>query len=149
MGKKKDGYICPACFAVTYSYKGVPNDDYHTIGHCKKCGARFVVKTINLIDRGIIDTISVLNKKGYRTRFSCAGHEGICQPYIYFTCKIGDAVMKEYPVPDSWTIDRRFDSYGVILRSKCKELGRLNDIYNWAIRLPEKEIVSPFEYGYR
>ncbi len=50
---------------------------------CREC----LNKTVDL-DEQIADIIFCLNERGYKTRFSCAGHGGISVPYINFNTDI-------------------------------------------------------------
>ena len=48
---------------------------------CKQCG-----KLLVQIDEMLLPTISLLNKKGYHTRFCCSGHvyDLLSNPYMFF-----------------------------------------------------------------
>lgn len=142
-------YICPKCCetdTINNKTKSV------AIVKCNKCGLVFLVSSSNEIDKGIIETIALLNRKGYTTRFSCEGHDDWKywrkhpQAYIFF-CERGlmREVVKEYPIPDSWFIDN--SAIGFILRSSAKHKTRLDDIYKWAESLPQKTF-NGFYYGY-
>ena len=66
--------MCENCFEVdTRKYKPKRT--------CKRCGGLLVQ-----IDEMLLPTISLLNKKGYRTAFCCSGHtyDLLSNPYMFF-----------------------------------------------------------------
>lgn len=66
----------PACVnCLIYYKKGTT--------FCRKCLGELMD-----LDEQIADIIFCLNEKGYKTRFSCAGHGGISIPYICFNTDI-------------------------------------------------------------
>ena len=154
LNKKKGGYICPKCYSTQIKIKGVPDSDYIKYATCKKCNFDFLVLTGDLIDKGILETIVILNKKGYSTKFSCAGHNGDLSDndaYIFFeNFEQLVTVSKQYPIPESWDIDKNCSAkhIGFVIRSDYKKKTRLNDIYKWALSLPEWPTISEFQYGY-
>ena len=67
--------MCSDCFEVDYRKRkyGI---------YCKKCGGN-----LEEIDDNFIQAISLLNKKGYTTKFCCSGHpknDHINESYIFF-----------------------------------------------------------------
>ena len=101
-------YLCSKCFDVMYSKRH----------RCEKCDAKDNHwKDPNIeIDSKLAFQISVLNKKGYKTKFCCSGHayEEFVTTYIYFEDKIDSC-------PEDWYLD--LDDDGYIIR------GNRND--NW------------------
>lgn len=76
-------YLCSKCFDIVY-FK------------CHKC-----TKCENIeIDSKLAFQISILNKKGYKTKFCCSGHalDEWVSSYIYFEDKIDSC-------PEDWYID--------------------------------------------
>ena len=116
--------------------KGIVIDPI-AIGVCPYCGhdGEFVC-----IDFKLAETISLLNKKGYRTKYSCEGHGKRLEPYIYFSAfQFTDNFNT---LPSSWYVDYNpvFQD-GDIIRSNLIQYPNCNtDIYNWACRLPSKEM---------
>lgn len=152
LSKRKGSYICPVCYGTNVKIKGLVNNEYVKKVTCKKCGFKFEVYTSDIIDRGIISTIALLNKKGYGTIFSCAGHPNDqYAAYIYFrdyeTLRL---LLERYPLPDSWFLDERYRAprHGLIIRSKFNNKSRLGDIYKWTTSLPENCYYHYFRYGY-
>jgi len=112
---------------------------------CKRCGGLLVQ-----IDEMLLDTISLLNKKGYKTKFCCSGHVYnhplICpQTYICFECYVKlPSVPEEFQCTGEYMNDRfcvRKDiddlqpSYKIhedILKNNLKLL-------EWATELPQHE----------
>jgi len=63
--------MCENCFEVD-------SRKYKAKRKCEHCGGLLVQ-----IDEMMLPTISLLNKKGYRTRFCCSGHV-YDNPYMFF-----------------------------------------------------------------
>ena len=156
------GFMCPHCFHVFYatinfscyvsitSKKGfievLQNTAYET-DECESCG-----KYTNLIevDPNIAETISLLNKKGYLTKFCCEGHNERRikdDGYIYFEDRsIGNHL---HTLPISWYMDLSLikncilegnSKMGYIIR--CDSFNKAEAIYDinqWAKSLPTLE----------
>lgn len=147
---KSVALMCPKCFnivgichqelKVSFSHKSEPEKFYgHNIqiqvdGWCEECGE--YIEEFLTIDGEIAPTISVLNKKGWKTLFCCAGHDGDSSAYIYFK---SNKYLKYIAIlPKGWKLDvidytQRKD---FIIRSKhgCYDSFEL---YEWAQRLPK------------
>lgn len=155
------GLMCPHCFHVFYAtinltcYVSViterglidvlQNTVYET-DICESCGK--YAKLIEL-DPNIAETISLLNKKGYLTKFCCEGHNERRRDngYIYFK----DRSIEDYlhTLPISWYIDlediRKLwyefnPNRGYVIR--CDSFNKaeaLYDINQWAKTLPTLE----------
>lgn len=73
----------------------------YKINNCKKCSAEDVIGIES--DPNIADAISILNKKGYYTKYCCEGHSDRDSPYIYFSdLNILDVIHR---LPLTWNID--------------------------------------------
>ena len=85
-------YLCSKCFNVMYS-------KHH---RCEKCDFKdnYWQEPNIEIDSKLAFQISILNKKGYKTKFCCSGHalENFITTYIYFEDKIDSC-------PEDWYID--------------------------------------------
>ena len=82
--------------------------------YCKECGGELVE-----IDENFIEAIILLNKKGYYTRFCCAGHpntKDVHQSYIMFE----DGSLLPY-LPKGYLYDK--DRHTHIDRSECDDRG--------------------------
>lgn len=140
-------YMCPYCYDIIYingSYN--LNFKFHrdniypklTITYrCKVCNN--IVEGIEL-DPNIAETISILNKKGYYTKYCCEGHyenkKPNSTPYIYFD----RFSPNEDSLPNGWYIDKDFKNNHTI-RAKLEKHSKkqiLKDIYNWACNLPNR-----------
>lgn len=64
------------------------------------------------VDEGIAETISILNKKGYYTLFSCSGH--IKDPRLYEKYHISKNNDWGNNMPDSYVVDETSDSYNLL-----------------------------------
>ena len=95
------------------------------------------MKKMIILDGNIAKTISILNKKGYTTKFCCEGHKEYAG-YIYFSNNVFPYIEK-MNVPDSWYIDtKNLSKNKFVIRAK-NNIGinkRINDIENWAENLP-------------
>lgn len=111
----------------------------YRVFECPSCKREYV-HMID-IDVNIVDIISILNKKGYRTKYCCEGHGIDDKPYIYFT---SNAILKHLDtLPLSWFHDRKeinkgdFINKSVIIRSEYYKSGEhLFELKEWAESLP-------------
>lgn len=132
-------YLCSKCFDILYS-------KYHK---CTKCDFKNNYEEENIeIDSKLAFQISILNKKGYKTKFCCSGHalEDCVRTYIYFEDKINSC-------PEDWYIDE-----GCIIRgNKIRDWIELDFItreniltnYNgnllkWVLELEPKENIKVY-----
>ena len=85
-------YLCSKCFDILYS-------KYHKCTKCDFKNIEYEEENIE-IDSKLAFQISILNKKGYKTKFCCSGHalENFITTYIYFEDKIDSC-------PEDWYID--------------------------------------------
>ena len=83
-------YLCSKCFDILYS-------KYHK---CTKCDFNSYEEVNIEIDSKLAFQISILNKKGYTTKFCCSGHalDEWVSSYIYFEDKMDSC-------PEDWHID--------------------------------------------
>lgn len=155
------GLMCPHCFHVVYatinlscyvsitSKRGhidvLQNTVYET-DICESCGK--YAKLIEL-DPNIAETISLLNKKGYLTKFCCEGHneQRDDNGYVYFEDRSIEDYL--YTLPISWYIDLEdirnlwyeFNpNRGYVIR--CDSFNKAEAIYDinqWAKTLPTLE----------
>lgn len=95
-----------------------------------------------LLDPNIAETISILNKKGYKTKYCCEGHSGEKYQYDgkdyyvdtgYIKFEKGICIDPD-SLPESWYLVLN----DMIIKSKKDHsITYLNDIYEWAKSLPE------------
>lgn len=103
---------------------------------CWFCG-KDDIELIDL-DPNISVVISIFNKKGFKTKFSCEGH-GKDESYIFFE---NDEILTHFnivPLPTSWFVDEASyrDNIGCIIRAKSSQYEKaLKDIENFANALP-------------
>ena len=85
-------YLCSKCFDILYS-------KYHKCTKCDFKNIDYEEENIE-IDSKLAFQISILNKKGYKTKFCCSGHalDEWVSSYIYFEDKIDSC-------PEDWYID--------------------------------------------
>lgn len=143
--------VCPKCFnivgackqefRVDFTRKEEPAKFYgHSIniqvdGFCDECGE--YIEEFLTIDGDIAATISLLNQKGWKTLFSCAGHGNSTSAYIYFKSnKYLQYIMANF-LPKGWKID--VDDYilkrDFIIRSTYNHYD-IYELYEWANKLP-------------
>lgn len=138
-------FICEDCYAVIRTGKLV-NGLYEVT--CDKCGKRMKVDPDSAIDYRIASIVSILNQKGYQTKYSCVGHVygkgGSKDSYIYFMNKKDEDILDKYPLPETWyQCDRIPNQF--IIRSELENKDRMMHIYRWALSLPKRKPV-PFRY---
>lgn len=154
--KGKIGLMCPKCFNIlkrniSIKYEIIidttkPNidDNLYTITDTacmfKKCNV-CESKNIKLIvlDESISDAISILNKLGYKTKYSCSGHEDYnTTGYILFE---NDSILKViHTLPITWTLDlddiRKFNQ--ICIRSYAESYYEsILDLNEWVKSLPK------------
>ena len=116
--------------------------------NCPICG-----RTDNFIevDPNIIKTISILNQKGYYTKYCCEGHDNSIYRigYIYF--KSSD--IKEYihTLPLTWYLDTQsnvpYMGDGCVIRiiDSPYKVEAMNDILEWVKSLPPNKLKNPYQ----
>ena len=142
-------YMCPHCYNIIYingkTYSSISTSssiidnfylDINLIFMCSFCENR--VNGIEL-DPNIADDISILNKKGYKTKYCCEGHisdhQYISAPYIYFN-NTHDDIAKN--LPKTWYVDN--DGYdGFVIRADINNSKKkiLEDLHKMVEKLPE------------
>lgn len=148
--------MCPECFDIVgtikqklevefFSNKNGKKKIYgHNIrfmidGYCDTCD-QYIDEFIE-IDADIAATISLLNQKGWKTLFCCAGHENSTLAYIYF--KNNKYLKYIKTVPNGWKIDVK--DYTIrkefIIRAKYNCYDKY-ELYDWAESLPMLEDVN-------
>lgn len=164
------GLMCDECYSYriekcNYSilYQDAYNDDdqddifdasMQFTFKCKCCGKRVTVEYP--LDPNITKTLSILNKKGYTTLFSCEGDTGERRAYIYFKHDYQKIIMHYYRLPIPWYFDNEINTYGdyasqkFIIRAAAgvvSDQARIDYIEEWAEELP---VWSKFakQYGY-
>ena len=106
--------------------------------HCPFCGHNFIYEG-DPIDPNIAYSIAELNRKGYKTLFSCEGHINntiFKDAYIYFYDKYQMIkTIISYPLPKTWNTSSGINRF--IIRSKCIKLSkRIKDLELWVESLP-------------
>jgi hypothetical protein len=121
---------------------------------CNECGEKYTT-TDDPLDPNIAPIISMLNRKGYETLFSCEGHKypynnETCpsQFYIYFKEFKYIKLVEKYPLPGLFSIeDYDTESNKFVIRaamySMDKDAPSSKDLCDairlWARRLPNAE----------
>ena len=158
-----EGLMCPCCYYATTVYThfkseskvvvGFEEDDKdnlplietrqsfeYILDECPNCKYTYV--HMIPIDYEILYAIVTLNKKGFRTKFCCAGHfpkkkSLISQSYIYFA----DRKILEYlhTLPLYWFIDykelKRYDR--IIIRAEYySSYNHIYELNEWVDTLP-------------
>lgn len=153
---RKHRIICPECFhdngtmretaefltdspAVT-SIEG--SYIYSIKAKCQNCGRES--DDFILVDDKIGDLIITLNKKGYLTEYSCEGHVGYSDAYIFFVTPLYRKIKAfEKNLPYDWYIDEEDFANGcLIIRSEVEDYYDPDEKYDikmlevWADSLP-------------
>lgn len=155
----RGGVICPKC-----GHERISIFDHAKISDkfmfiCWKCNTIFGLDTLNIIDPNITSAVSLLNRKGYKTKFSCEGHPEDTEKggtaYIYFANSSLKQIIKDHPLPTPWFLgDRGGDIYCFIIRAHewlCPKEDwdeRCERITEWAESLPVISDDITFKYGY-
>ena len=150
--KKKLSLLCPYCFSIegeivqnietsfsrTYLEDGeklyAHSIIYMIDGNCVNC-EQYVDEFI-VVDHDIAPALSLLNKKGFKTVFSCAGHRDGDIAYIFFKSINISKYIIPGTLPKGWYVDvRDFENNKFIIRSKHNEYDP-SELTAWAERLP-------------
>lgn len=142
--------MCPECFDLVgtikqklevefFSNKNGKKKIYgHNIrfmidGYCDTCD-QYIDEFIE-IDADIAPAISLLNQKGWKTLFCCAGHENSTLAYIYF--KNINYLKYIKSIPNGWKVDIEDYTHRkeFIIRAEYNCYDKY-ELYNWAQRLP-------------
>ena len=104
---------------------------------CDFCNAEDV--DLIQVDVNIIESISILNKKGFKTRFCCEGHgDTSTNGYILFDNNNIDKFLDTLPI--TWYLDlddmKRYDKFHCIRADACNYEEALLDLKEWVDSLP-------------
>jgi len=133
-------YLCLKCYKVIEDRvirkaRIVPYKD--KAGHYYVCPYLKCQGEVIWIDELLVPTITILNKKGYKTKYSCSGHSYQENPNCY--------IMFQSKIP---SVPKGFKSEGKLIRKMFREHGTslFKDInqtaiklLEWANELPRKE----------
>ena len=134
-------YLCSKCFNVMYS-------KHH---RCEKCDFKdnYWQEPNIEIDSKLAFQISILNKKGYKTKFCCSGHalENFITTYIYFEDKIDSCPEDWYIDDDGYIIrgNRNKDWIELDFITRENILTNYNDnLLKWVLELEPKENIKVY-----
>jgi len=158
------GFFCPRCFRpiiVDLDIKSKLisrlNDVHVQINYdinCPHCYNEFVWKGSPL-DSNLTEAIATLNRKGYKTLFSCEGHNKKDIPYIYFRYPNQRKVLKYIPIGYPWKLRVCEDETSIVYPYEIKVLHKhskqfcleaepntdrtklIKELYKWVNKLPE------------
>jgi len=130
--------MCENCFEVD-------SRKYKSRRTCKHCGGLLVQ-----IDEMMLPTISLLNKKGYRTRFCCSGHvyDDFIHPFLLFqTYVIFEKNIMLPSIPNDFRYDGNYEDGRSCIRkdsydgwtdsyAHCELLKGNLSLIEWATMLP-------------
>ena len=132
-------YLCSKCFDILYS-------KYHK---CTKCDFKNNDEEVNIeIDSKLAFQISILNKKGYKTKFCCSGHalDEWVSSYIYFEDKI-DSCPEDWYIDDGYIIrgNRNKDWIELDFITRENILTNYNgNLLKWVLELEPKENIKVY-----
>ena len=132
-------YLCSKCFDILYS-------KYHK---CTKCDFKNNDEEVNIeIDSKLAFQISILNKKGYKTKFCCSGHalDEWVSSYIYFEDKI-DSCPEDWYIDDGYIIrgNRNRDWVELDFITRENILTNYNgNLLKWVLELEPKENIKVY-----
>lgn len=144
--KGTTGLMCTHCYAYTLftvngDFMGTVRDgedlllDYRVSMVCPGCKRRSVYVEI---ESGLVDTVSILNKKGYYTTMCCHGHVGESRPrmFISFQDEVSDMFTS---LPEGWRIDKSWpDFIECLFKTSTEQLHALEAANVWAKALPSR-----------
>ena len=149
------GLICPNCLEATI-YEGsvsIHRKPVHVQVLCPKCGHKFSTHAFNIIDPNIVNTIAILNRKGYKTKACCEGHVSFYygekvsnDAYVYLDNVEDVNIIEDHPLPQPWYIDKE-DLAKDIFVIRCNEENKVHLLESWAKSLNNKD-KAEFEYFY-
>ncbi len=133
-------YLCPKCYEV-FALDSYPGEICPRLG----CGGFFVFG----VDEAMLETIIILNKKGYKTKCCCSGHvHRLSNIYIAFHPECEDRLINNLPegfkfVPSSEHQDNDKFDFSFTIQDDipyCERMKLFSDknieLYNWACSLP-------------
>lgn len=135
-------YMCLECGQI-FSTDADLTGRHSYYGVCPKVGCE---GKIFECDEDMLLPVQILNKKGYRTEFCCAGHafKKLCCGYIEFREELGDV-----SVPKGWYLDKNEHFKNRIIRyriddpdASVRQRGihrKIDSLVKWCQELPEKE----------
>ena len=132
-------YLCSKCFDILYS-------KYHK---CTKCDFNNYEEVNIEIDSKLAFQISILNKKGYTTKFCCSGHalDEWVSSYIYFEDKMDSCPEDWYIDDDGYIIrgNRNRDWIELDFITRENILTNYNDnLLKWVLELEPKENIKVY-----
>lgn len=155
--KKFIGLMCPNCYehiilksSTHNSVEYLKNQKYtEAVKHlilnieplytvtCPYCGD--IIVTEDIIDPNMVEFISILNKKGYETKYSCEGHTEInrdfisySHPYILFKDKNLKDILKYIPLQGGWYLDTKYDRFSIYWKdSLCLEFEHSKELIKY------------------
>ena len=140
--KGRVALMCPTCNRMSYfnidctnKSTSIGNTDGESLisqtymKYCDFCD--YTIYSVGAIDGGIAEAVEILNKKGYKTSYSCEGHyddkHGITSlPYILFNPSIGD-------------ITKNFDNINIYPWDVCVEKHMKQEEVNGIITVYEND----------
>lgn len=118
---KNCAYVCPKCFNKP-----------------ELCTCEMLPETLVQIDKNILPTVQMLNKKWYATEFCCEGHIGTFE-----------TVHVAFKHAHKFTLPKGFDGNSEVVMAKItgqseqakkrKKRQLLNSLYEWACALEDKK----------
>ena len=133
-------YLCSKCFDILYS-------KYHKCTKCDFKNIDYEEENIE-IDSKLAFQISILNKKGYKTKFCCSGHalDEWVSSYIYFEDKI-DSCPEDWYIDDGYIIrgNRNRDWVELDFITRENILTNYNaNLLKWVLELEPKENIKVY-----
>ena len=152
--KGKLAAMCDRCKRITYIdinvqyehiWENECDETYHKIT-CKHCKNIYMVKTVDLLDPNIAEIISIFNRCGIQTDYSCEGNLDYMYPYIKFKNNKIFNYINIIPIPDHWYINE--DKYFYRNSKNNKSIITLEyDYDNCACYDLEKEIEKLYKFA--
>lgn len=132
--------LCTGCYEQKKHYNIEMKEPYHPyhVGNCDVCKSNVVE-----VDDMMVDTIEILNKKGWKTKFCCSGHleESFLATYIYFENRPEEIPFGFY-VSDMGSIHLISRDNPKGIEGYQKLLNVNIGLFKWATNLPQYEEVK-------
>lgn len=147
-------FVCPECSSIHYAgvkisaqlfdlNSGTDSLEINVKIKCRDCHKTFVTNLSKALDPDIAQFIVALNKKGYKTTYSCQGHiyksgeESLS--YVTFEESLSKDKLSELPA--TWRADP-IDTLttGTTIRSSISKYGLstvMEDLGKWINKLPD------------